>query len=144
MSSKPFTFEEIETAKNNNKSLTISQTGLEAWGAVTEKFKNIEPWEMFYHKGNGVWSKRKGVKPPKNHKVQCVKAPKIKNKLPPKIPDVKPPSDAGLIPELKGGFNRGIKEKNRIEIFSIEDVMRCTDKDIIGFLPIYKRGVRLS
>ncbi|MDD5605597.1 MAG: hypothetical protein PHX29_06830, partial [Dehalococcoidales bacterium] len=54
------------------------------------------------------------------------------------IPDVLPPGKIVLIPELKGGFHRGDKPKNKIEIYSIEDVMKCIDKNIIGFLPVFK------
>lgn len=137
MSSKPFTWKEIETAKDNNESLTISQTGKDAYIYIKDHFAGVTQNSLFYHKGGGVWANKGGTaKKIINFDKNTIKTPII--------PDVKPPSGTGLIPELKGGFNRGIKPKNRIEVYSIEDVMRCTDKNIVGFLPIYKNGIILS
>lgn len=145
---KVFRFEDIVQAKNDGVNITKTQTGEDAYKAIVEKFKDPAPGDMFYYKGNGVWRQKRDV---------SVKAPKCKNDskkagapatpIPQKInkiPDVKPPESNALIPELKGGFNRGIRPKNKIEIYSIEDVMRCTDKNIVGFLPIYKNGITLS
>lgn len=154
---KTFTIAEIEQAKNTGTKITKTQDGKDAYEAVIKKFKNINPNDLFYYKGSGVWRRKTGVK----KKVRCCKAPKnpevkkpekyarsipsVENpKKIPLIPDVRPPEKDKLVPELKGGFNRGIKPKNRIELWSIEDVMRCTDKEIVGFLPIYKEGVKLS
>lgn len=145
---KVFRFEEIVQAKNENTNITKTQTGEDAYKAIMEKFKEPGKDDRFYYKGGGVWrQKRKDDKKPL---AQCVNAPKdseaitLNHTKNIKIPDVKPPESDALIPELKGGFNRGIRPKNKIEIYSIDDVMRCTDKNIVGFLPIYKNGITLS
>lgn len=140
MSSKPITWKRIKEAKNNSSRLTITQTGEEAYNYIINNFTGITPDSLFYHKEKGVWANRGRTATKIKVQKPKIKAPKPKTAvtLP---PDVKPPKKEGLIPELRGGFNRGITPKNRIEIWSIEDVMRCTDRGIVGFLPIRKEGV---
>ena len=75
----------------------------------------------------------------KKGKIQCVKAPKCKpENVDTLVPDVLPPGKIALIPELTGTFKRGNKPKRIIEIYSIDDVMRCKNPEIIGFLPVFK------
>lgn len=143
MAKQTFTFYEIRQAMNNGTNVTKSQSGKDAYEAILKKFKTIEPEDRFYHKCSGRWNKKLQGNPCEHklkieiNKPQCVKAPT-------KIPDVLPPGTIELIPELKGGFNRRCDGKKKIEIYSIEAVMRCTDKNIIGFLPVYENGVILS
>lgn len=146
---KVFRFEEIAQAKNEGANITKTQTGEDAYKAIMEKFKDPGKDDRFYYKGNGVWRQKRDVnraKVPKCKNIDkgAVSRTAMATKKNIKIPDVKPPESNALVPELKGGFNRGIRPKNKIEIYSIEDVMRCTDKNIVGFLPIYKNGITLS
>ncbi len=135
-----FTFDEIKQAMNNGENITKSQSGKEAYEAILKKFPVIEPGDRFYHKCLGRWNKKRVDSPKEEiNKPQCVKAP-----INTKIPDVRPPGTIELIPEIKGGFNRKWDGKKKIEVYSIEAVMRCTDKSIIGFLPVYENGVKLS
>lgn len=148
---KTFTLAEIKQAKDNGLMITKSQSGKDAYESIITKFHTVDPEDRFYHKHSGRWNKKLAPKKDiKNNKIQCAKSPKNGNLVASqptkniKIPDVKPPESNALIPELKGGFNRGIKPKNKIEIYSIEDVMRCNNPEIVGFLPIYKNGITLS
>lgn len=168
---KTFTLAEIKQAKDNGLMITKSQSGKDAYEAIITKFHTVDPGDRFYHKHSGRWNKKLAPKNDiktesgepevakieltksgtiKNNKIQCAEDPKNNKAIAPqptkniKIPDVKPPESNALIPELKGGFNRGIKPKNKIEIYSIEDVMRCNNPEIVGFLPIFKNGIALS
>ncbi len=145
MSMKPVTWNDILKAVEENKQLTKNYSGKDAYNYINANFDNIKGTDSFYHAGKGKWYKKKVEVPEplieveQKSKVRCVKSPARKSTKPQMIiPDVLPPGKIVLIPELKGGFHRGDKPKNKIELWSIEDVMKCTDKNIIGFLPVFK------
>jgi len=163
MSMKPVTWNDILKAVENETKLTKNYSGKDAYDYINEHFDNIKGTDLFYHAGKGKWYKKtvKMVTPPvevedpeplkevkQKSKIQCVKAPEYKplkgaakhenSNIPPMIPDVLPPGKIILIPELKGGCHRRERPKKIIEIYSIEDVIKCVDKNIIGFLPVFK------
>jgi len=160
---KPVTWETILKAAENGTKLTKNYSGKDAYDYINEHFDNIEKTDLFYHAGKGKWYNKtvKTLKPVQNvkdpepleeveqkSKPQCVKAPEYKPpkeivkhenfNIPSTIPDVLPPGKLVLIPELKGEFRRRERPKKIIEIYSIEDVIKCVDKNVIGFLPVFK------
>lgn len=151
MSMKPVTWNDILKAVEENKQLTKNYSGKDAYNYINANFDTIKGTDSFYHAGKGKWYKKKVEVPEplieveQKSKVQCVKAPEHRPVKPTMtIPDVLPPGKIVLIPELKGGFRRGERPKNKIEIYSIEDVMKCRNPEIIGFLPVFKDEVTLS
>jgi hypothetical protein len=167
---KPITWGDILKAVEKNEQLTKKYSGKDAYNYINEHFGNIEKTDLFYHAGKGKWYKKtvktvtppvevkdpeplKEVEHPKKeqnkeetvkevviNKPSCVKSP-VNNT---KIPDALPPGTIEIIPELKGGLHRLGFGNKKIEVWSIDAVIRCTDKSIIGFLPIYNDGVKLS
>lgn len=157
MSMKPVTWETILKAVENGTKLTKNYSGKDAYNYINKHFDTINGTDLFYHAGKGKWYRKtvtpqEEVKCPqplievkKKSKVQCVKAPEHKSKnVNTTIPDVLPPGKLVLIPELKRGFHRGERPKKIIEVYSIEDVIKCVDRNVIGFLPVFKDNLTLS
>jgi len=157
MSMRPVTWNDILKAAADGKQLTKRYSGEDAYNYINEHFDTIVGTDLFYHAGKGKWYKKvvKTLKPVENvkdpeplkdvkqkSKIQCVKAPEYKplkeTVKHENVPDAIPPGKLILIPELKGGCHRRERPKKIIEIYSIEDVIKCVDKNIMGFLPVFK------
>jgi len=138
MSSRCYTWKEIVEAKDTGRYLTKTQSAKAAYLAILKKYVVVKPEFVFYHKAKGVWQQKLNKDTPAavTNKKESVKTEN-------KEESVKAESKKETV-KTKNKKETPVVNNKSVKIMSKEEVKKVDDKNVIGFIPVYKNYIIVS